>query len=329
MTQPRVSIIILNWNGLTDTIVCIKSLRQINYDNYNIIVIDNGSNNNEADILAEQFGANITLIRNPINVGFSEGCNIGIRIAVANGTDYCMLLNNDTQVEADFLQELVVTAQANPKIGMVAPRMLRFSNKQTIDNLGMTLTRSGIPFNRQRTSQRLFCPTGVALYGRSMLEAVRDGNDYFDPDFFAYAEDFDLGFRAILAGYLPAYSDRAIIYHKGSASAIAMSDFNVFYTQRNVLWTWIKDMSGRYFLKHLPWIFAGQLVIIILYIFRKRPGVIGQANFQVTRSFWRMYKKRRRIQASIAISQTELESHIEPKFVLWEFAPKWFRRKTV
>ena len=220
-------------------------------------------------------------------------------------------------------------AESDKSIGMIAPRMLRADNQQTIDNLGIVLTRSGIPFNRKRVNQRLFCPTGVALYSRSMLETVRDGNDYFDPEFFAYAEDFDLGFRAILAGYLSAYSDEAIIYHKGSASAIAMSDFNVFHTQRNVLWTWIKDMPCKNFLKNMPWLLAGQLAIMVLYIFRKRPGVIGRANFQAIRNFRRMYKKRRRIQASMVISQSDLESHMEPSFILWEFAPKWFRRKAI
>jgi GT2 family glycosyltransferase len=326
MISPRVSIIILNWNGLNDTKLCIKSLRQINYDNYNIIVIDNGSNNNEADILAEQFGTNITLIRNPINVGFSEGCNIGLRLALTSGADYGMLLNNDTEVEADFLQELVLTANTHPKIGMVAPRMLRATDRQSIDNLGLTLTRSGIPFNRQRPSQRLFCPTGVALYSRALLETVRDGDNYFDPEYFAYAEDFDLGWRAILAGYLPAYSEKSVIYHRGSASSIAMSDFHVFHTQRNVLWTWMKNMTFRYFAKYSLWIIAGQLSIMGLYLFRRRPGILSRANFQAVKGWRRMYQKRRRIRTATVISQAELESHLEPTFVSWEQAPKILRR---
>ena len=125
--EPKVSIIILNWNGLDDTIECLESLQKITYPNYEVIVVDNGSRGNDAQVLREKFGDYIELIQNDKNYGYTGGNNIGIRYALHNSSwDYFLVLNNDTVVESGFLTELVNIAESAPSSGIAGPKIHLF-----------------------------------------------------------------------------------------------------------------------------------------------------------------------------------------------------------
>src|SRR5689334_2050484 len=104
MTDPKVTIVIVNWNGFKDTVECINSLMKIDYSNFDIIVVDNGSSDNESDKLKSKF-SNIMIISLKRNLGFAIANNVGIRIALNRGSDYVLLLNNDTVVDKKFLNE--------------------------------------------------------------------------------------------------------------------------------------------------------------------------------------------------------------------------------
>ena len=200
-TKPKVTIILVNFNGLKDTAECLKSLQKINYHHYQVLVVDNASNNNEADILQKTFGDFITVIKSDRNTGFAEGNNIGIRQALKNECAYVLILNNDTVVQPDFLDRLVATAQ-QVQADMVSPKICDYYQRDKIDRLGHTYTKSGLCFDRKNNQHQLFTLSACCtLYSRKLLIAVRENNNYFDPDFFMYAEDCDLGFRAILQGF--------------------------------------------------------------------------------------------------------------------------------
>jgi hypothetical protein len=104
--NPLVYIITINWNGIDDTIECLDSLKGITYPNCKIIVVDNGSKNNQAEKIKEKF-RNIELIKNKKNEGFVIANNQGIKLALKNGADYILLLNNDTIIKNDFLNILI------------------------------------------------------------------------------------------------------------------------------------------------------------------------------------------------------------------------------
>ena len=124
MNYPRVVIIILNWNGLKDTIECLESLKKITYPNYKVIVVDNASRGDDVQVLRERFGDYVHLIQNDENYGFAEGNNIGIRYALAHlAPDYLFLLNNDTVVAPDVLDELVRAAEDDPNTGIAGPKI--------------------------------------------------------------------------------------------------------------------------------------------------------------------------------------------------------------
>lgn len=314
---PHVSIIILNWNGIDYTEQCLNSLQKINYPNYRVIVVDNDSMNNEALRLKDKFAQYIHLIENDENFGFAKGNNIGIDYAIKNNTEFICLLNNDTTVEKNFLSEMVTTSLNNHKIGMVAPHVLKMDNIQKIDNLGITLPLSGLPFNRKNSQQRLFCPSGgAALYSTAMLKKIAEGDNYFDKDYFAYAEDWDLGFRGLLAGYTAAYAPNAVVYHYGSASSKAMSDFHIFHNYRNIILTIIKNYPLNLLIKYTFWIILLQLAIFLLYIKRMRVGIILKAYGDVLKMLPKTLKKRKFIQNKIKVKYIDIAQYLEPTIVI-------------
>lgn len=295
MHQPHIAIIVLHYKNPDDTRTCLASLEKIDHQNYSVIVVNNDSGDH-GNTLKNEF-PEIELIQNESNVGFAEGNNIGIRAALENAeTDAVLILNNDTEVKPNFLSEM---AQAEGD--MIAPRMMQHDSRNNIDNLGVVMMQSGLPFNRTDEKQKLFCPSaGCALYSRTLLEEIAYEREntkyYFDRMYFMYCEDVDLGFRARLLGFEPAYAKDAIVYHKGSASSGKLSDLAVYNTYRNLIWTQYKNYSLTMFLRNLFWIILGWSAIFFGYLFKGRPGIIIKAVIDGLRGIATMKQKRSEIQ---------------------------------
>jgi GT2 family glycosyltransferase len=122
MSAPAVFTIILNWNGLADTRECLASLRKIDYPNNRVLVVDNGSEGDEATALEEESGGFIEVIRNAANLGFAGGMNVGIRRALEAGAEYVLLLNNDVTVEPGFLAAMIAAAGRHPNLAAACPK---------------------------------------------------------------------------------------------------------------------------------------------------------------------------------------------------------------
>ena len=241
MNYPKVSIIILNWNGLEDTIECLESLKKITYPNYEVIIVDNGSEGNDVEVLRQRFGDYIHLIENDKNYGFAEGNNIGMRYAFQNlNPEYLLLLNNDTVVSPHFLTELVEVAKNDGDIGIVGPKICYYHEPQTINSAGgVLLRRIGQPFAiglHQTDSSRYdilkevdFIAGCALLIGTEVINRI----GLLDPDYFAYAEDLDWCVRAKKAGYRIMFVPRAKIWHKGSSTLGLMSPAYMYLSARN------------------------------------------------------------------------------------------------
>ena len=119
---PRVSVVLLNWNGVGDTLECIASLRKLTYRNHDIVVVDNGSEGNDLEVLRSE-AADCHVIANGRNDGFAEGNNVGMRYALARGADYVLILNNDVVVDPGLLDVLVDAAERDESAGVLAPRI--------------------------------------------------------------------------------------------------------------------------------------------------------------------------------------------------------------
>lgn len=311
MFNSEIAIIILNWNGLENTKECLNSLKKVTYPNFKIILVDNGSRNNEGEILKKEYGDFITLIQNEKNLGFAEGNNIGIEKALENSAiKYVLTLNNDTIVDSNFITEALKKFD-DSKIKMVAPKIMNYYQRDKIDCLGIQFTKGGLSFDIKNNNDILFAPCGGAsFYARELLEVIKTQDGYyFDPDFFAYAEDLDLGFRARLQGFKCVLTDKSIVYHKGSASTKIMSDLAVYCTYRNIIWVLIKNLPFSLWLAYSPKIILGQLVIISLWIFRKKPLLILKAYFHALLGLPKMLKKRKTIQKNKKISTKELNKN--------------------
>ncbi len=240
--KPLVYIIIVNWNGIKDTIECLESLKTIKYTNYKVVLVDNGSKNNEGGKIKEQF-PEIILIKNSTNTGFVVANNQGIKKALVDKADYVLLLNNDTVVSNNFLNVLVELAEKDKKIGVVTPKILYYKSDKIWSMGGYVSKVTGISrmIGKGKLSQYFIdyiepeFATGCAfLVKTKILKKV----GLLDHIYFAYYEDVDWSFRIRKAGYKIVTNPNSIIYHKKSASAgIAgtskFSSIQTYYLARN------------------------------------------------------------------------------------------------
>jgi len=244
-SMPAVSVIIVNYNGAHLLDDCLTSLVRQTWRDFEVVFVDNGSTDNSVE-RARAIFPGIRCLELSENTGFTGGNNEGIRHA--NGR-YVVLLNNDTESDPRFLEELVLAAERRPEIGMVAPRILNFRDREEIDSVGgLVLCPDGIGQGRGRGEKdrgqydgldEILMPSGcAALYRKAMLDDV----GLFDERFFAYCEDTDLGLRGRWAGWAAVSSPRAVVYHKYSASSGAYSPVKMRLVERNHYLTAVKTL---------------------------------------------------------------------------------------
>lgn len=241
LKQSKVSIVVLNWNGLVDTVECLESLKRITYTDYDVIVVDNGSHGDDAKVLKRKFGDYVHIIENDKNYGFAEGCNIGLRYALANhNPDYILLLNNDTIVDPNFLTELVKVAGSDLSIGIVSPKIYVYYEANKIQSAGGKINWwSGrtiiVGFNETDRGQfdevrDRDWVSGCSLLIRSCV--IRDIGFIYAP-YFTYFEEVDWCVRCRRAGYKIVYIPKAKIWHKKHLIAGTMEGRALYYWARN------------------------------------------------------------------------------------------------
>lgn len=278
-----VSVIIVNWNGKHLLAECLASLEAKGLKDSEIILVDNGSTDGSAAFVQEHFPA-VQVVSLPKNLGFAGGNNAGI--AISRGK-YVALLNNDTRADSAWLATLVKEAEANPpSIGMWASKILSYEKPDTFDNTGLLLYPDGLGRGRGRLETdhgqydppgEVFFPSGcAALYRRAMLDEI----GLFDEEFFAYADDVDLGLRARLAGWGCRYVPAARVYHKYSASSSAYSPFKAFLVERNRIWVLLKYFPVELILLS-PWF---TLVRLLMHLFGALTGQGASGRFSEQQS---------------------------------------------
>jgi GT2 family glycosyltransferase len=305
--MPLLSLIILNWNGRQFLADCLGSLAGQTYGEFEVVLVDNGSADGSAAYVREQFPW-VKLVALPENLGFAGGNNSGL--AAARG-EFIVALNNDTRVAADFLAELVVPALADPRVGMVAAKMLNFFEPGRIDSVGVSAAGNGLGISighgeldrgQFDTPAPVFGPCGgAALYRRVMLDEV----GFFDPDFFAYYEDLDLAWRGRLAGWECVTAPRAVVYHVHSATSGRLSPFTVYHLHRNKWFTIIKNWPTRLLLRRLPLLLAIDLAAFVLATGKGRGGAAGRARRDLLKALGELLVKRRHVQATSRLTAAE------------------------
>jgi GT2 family glycosyltransferase len=259
MKYSKVSVIIVNWNGKKHLDVCLSSVFNQNYPNYEVIVVDNGSTDGSVEFIDEKY-PQVNLIGLNENTGFARGNNIGIKKAFEDpNVAYIACLNNDTKTDENWLNELVKAAGTDEKIGMCQSKIL-FMGTEKIHSTGILLYKDLTTTNRGMFEEDkgqydgkldIFGPIGCsALYSRVMLEKIDLGyNEYFDNDYFAYREDDDVAWRGRFAGFICVFVPRSVVYHVHSATGKARSSFKIYQTERNRIYNIVKI---------LPWHMGGK-----------------------------------------------------------------------
>lgn len=253
-SQPRVSVIVLNYNGKQYLDACIASLEAQTFRDFELLMVDNASTDGSVQLLEERYEGKFRMIFNAENLGFAEGNNVALRVARG---DFVIFLNNDTTLESDWLAELLKAAEAYPEAGMFASQIRSFSQPEILDTVGIVLYPDGMsrglgrlePAEAYSEPLEVFAPSGcAAMFRREVLDRIGG----FDGDFFAYCEDTDLGMRARLAGWTCRYVPTARVYHHYSGTSGKYSPFKAFLVERNHLWVLVKLFPMRMILMS-PW----------------------------------------------------------------------------
>ncbi|MDD4331282.1 MAG: glycosyltransferase family 2 protein [Methanosarcinaceae archaeon] len=262
MPSPKVSIIILNWNGKEDTLNCLASLMRISYPNYSLILVDNGSTDGSAELFKNRYPG-LKLLENGKNLGFSEGNNVGISKALEENPDYILLLNNDTLVAPNFLEELVALAEKAPEYGIVGPVVLHSEKPDKIQSAGLKVSLSTGEYKFINSNKRLGesfqkayevdYVVGCALLAKSHLfEEV----GFLNKAYFAYWEEADWCFRARNRGYKVLCVPASKIWHKGGATSKKRSGFTEFHLGRNMFWFLKAHATKRQYFLFLLYFFG-------------------------------------------------------------------------
>jgi GT2 family glycosyltransferase len=250
-----VYVVVLNYNNWLSTEQCLHSLKELNYPNYQVILVDNGSKDLPVQQLTERF-SDITIYENPHNLGFAAGSNRGILVALTHGAEYIWLLNNDTKVESQALTAMLAEAEADPGVGAVGSLLVSDDRNRSLLAWGGGHVDFFLGLPRHLRSG--FAPNLHYLCGASLLlrgQAIHEVG-LFDEGYFLYWEDTDLCFRLRAKGWKLAVAEGSLITHSESATSgfqSAFYDYHFtsssirFFRRHSRCWLWpvMVSVTGR------------------------------------------------------------------------------------
>jgi GT2 family glycosyltransferase len=266
MTSARdpclVSVVVVNWERCALLRACLNSLARQTVSGFEVIVVDNGSQDGSAAMVASEFPAAL-LLRNAENRGFCAANNQGI--AAAQGR-YIALLNNDAEADWRWLEELLSAFRLGDDVGMAASKILVWENHSIIDKAGHLIYPDGQNRGRgagetdrgqyDRVEETAWPDGCAAIYRKDMLDRIGG----FDEDFFAYADDAELGLRARLAGWRSIYVPTAVVYHHHGSTLGRFSPERMVLIERNRVWLAAKLFPWRLLLLN-PFYFALRVAV--------------------------------------------------------------------
>lgn len=331
--MPKVSINVLGWNhSLEDISSCLDTILAQTFEDFEVLYSENGSKNSLIASLEQKYAGNhkLRLVNNESNLGYAGGHNKFIK---GSQSDLVMVINPDALLHKNFLKFIMLPFN-NLKVAMVTGKMLKpkpnGNGQPILDGTGIIISKSRRGRERGQTevdrgqydnSLDVFGVSGTAaVYRRSALQEVQIEGEYFDHDFFAYWEDFDLSWRLRLAGFVAQYVPEAVVYHARVAGRSEGGYKNPFkfanhhaalslnvrrWNWRNHLFCIIKNDFGWAFWKGLPYIFVREFFMLI-YILIFEPRTLS-----VIPSFFRLLpkilRKRKIIQKQRVVTSTQAQ----------------------
>ena len=256
MTMPKISVIIANYNGKSLLEKCLESLFKVNYDNFEIILVDNNSTDKSVDFIRKNYPS-VILIKLDSNKGFAEPNNIGAKIAKG---EHLLFLNNDTIVTPNFISELVKVMENDTKIAICQSLLLKLDG--SIDSSGDFIDKLGVVYNSKtkiNEIREISSARGASMIIRKKIFKELNG---FDEKFFVSFEDVDLGWRTWISGYKVVINPKSIVYHYGGKTQKTMNEKIAFHGLKNQLAMKITNFETRFVIKNM-------ILFFLIYGFRE------------------------------------------------------------
>jgi GT2 family glycosyltransferase len=316
---PRVSVIIVNYNGLKDTLECLNSLKKCSYSNFEVIVVDNGSEGVQMDEMkgmSEASGGNVVFMGLDENYGFCKANNLAVeRVLDMGESKYVYFLNNDTVVDPDFLTEAVKVLEDDDLAGIVASLSLQYDKRNLVENAGHYFLDCGdfVPRGRGVSKSKFTkneevagaCSAG-ALYRVKTLELC----GLYSEEFFMNYEDADLSIRCILYGWKCVFVPKSIIYHKGGASIGKVRDYSFnLRSLENLLRAYFYNTPLLVLILNLPFFLLREISVVIvctLFLRFKILKVFLHSRGRFLKNIKQIYRKRKSVMSHKKISSFKI-----------------------
>ncbi len=277
MQNPLVSVIIVNRNGIELVKACVRSVLANNYNNFEVIFVDNASNDGSLELVKRIFAEDLRLkiIENPGSLGPAVGRNVGARHAKG---EYLAFLDNDTEVDKNWLIEFLKVLEKDKTIGAAQAKLLCMDTN-FYDCAGDYLGPLGFLIERSRGQEDigqfdyvtdiLSAKSAASIIRRDLFERIGG----FDGDFYMYLEETDLSWRVWLAGFRVVFVPSAVVYH---AFNTPKKDFKKYYPKyivryygcRNYISTLIKNLELKSLVRFLPLHISCWLLLSIFFAFK-------------------------------------------------------------
>lgn len=257
MTNKKIAVVILNWNGAKLLEQFLPSIVSFS-DEATIYVADNASTDTSIEVVKSKFPS-VKIIQNDSNYGFANGYNVALKNIEE---DYYCLLNSDVEVTANWLTPILSTFENEKEIAIIQPKILDFKNKELFEYAGAAggfIDKYGYPFCRGRIfdtiekdlnqyddEHEIFWATGACFFVRKEVYRKLNG---FDGDFFAHQEEIDLCWRAFNLGYKAKYIYKSVVYHVGGATLNEGNPRKTFLNFRNSLLMLLKNLPKNQLFK--------------------------------------------------------------------------------
>ena len=306
-SEPLVSVIILNYNAGKLLSECIESVLETDYENFEVIIVDNASKDNSVNVCKEKFNS-VNIIENEKNLGYCEGNNVGIRNA--NG-EYVVILNPDTIVEKNWLTELVKGYNTFGD-GIYQPRFLTTDNHKILQGTGNMIQLFGFGFARNKGDvdegqynkpEQIGYASGTCLF---TSKKILDRLDMFDSFLFAYHDDLDLCWRAALEKIKSYYIPSSIVYHPPEGYTFKWNSFKFYLLERNRQYCLLTHYTRKTYFKMLPALIMVDIGVSFYYL---KKGVFLsklKATLNILKNFGQINSTYYKIQRKRTITDREL-----------------------
>jgi GT2 family glycosyltransferase len=316
MPSPlSIAVVVVNWNAGDYLKKCLQGLKTQTLKPTRVIVVDNASTDDSINELGKEFES-FEIIKLEENTGFAVANNLAVKNA--SNCDWIAFLNPDAFANPDWLEKLSKAAEEFPECASFGSHMLRHGSDR-VDGTGDIYHVCGSAWRRdhgvlsskvEREMQEIFSPCAAASFIR---KDVFDEAGGFDENFFCYFEDVDLGFRLQLKGYACRYVPDAVVEHVGSATTSRYSDFAVYHGQRNLVWSYIRNMPRFWY--YLPQHIVFNLAALVWFTLKGKAVPVFRAKWHALKEFPRVWALRKITQEERVVDTSVVLNKMSQNFL--------------